>query len=166
MSRPVIEHLRGGVLSLSGPDLEALLRAVLARNVRFRFRARGSSMHPFIRNGDRVTVSPATDTYLQPGDVVAFIDNGAGRLVVHRIVAASRESFLIQGDNNPAPDGWIPSVNVLGRVTLVEGDGKHGPTGLGPERHLIAWLVRKNLLRGFVHYGGRFLRPFLKGYAE
>ena len=87
-------------------------------------------------------------------------------MVVHRIVAASRGIFLIQGDNNPAPDGWIPLTNVLGRVTLVEREGKRGPTGLGPERHLIAWLVRKNLLRAVVYHGGRFLRPFLKGYAE
>lgn len=160
-----MERLRDGVLSLSGPDLEALLRAVLARNVPFRFRARGSSMYPFIRDGDRVTVSPVTDACFQPGDVVAFVDNGGGRLVVHRIIAASSGVFLMQGDNNPAPDGWIPLANVLGRVTLVEGGGRRGLTGLGPERHLIAWLVRKNLLRAFVHYGGRLLRPFLKGYA-
>ena len=165
MSRPAIERLRDGVLSLSGPDLEALLRAVLARNVPFRFRARGSSMHPFIRDGDRVTVSPATDANFHLGDVVACVDNGAGRLIVHRITAASRGVYLIQGDNNPAPDGWISRTHVLGRVTLVEREGKPGPTGLGWERYLIAWLVRKNLLRAVVHHGGRFLRPFFRGYA-
>jgi signal peptidase len=142
-----------------------LLRAVLARNVPFRFRARGSSMYPFIRDGDRVTVFPIAGAGFQPGDVVAFVENGAGRLVVHRIIADSSGVFLMQGDNNPAPDGWVPLANVLGRVTLVERGGRRGLTGLGPERHLIAWLVRKNLLRALVQNGGRLLRPFLKGYA-
>jgi signal peptidase I len=165
MFKPALERLRGGVLDLAGPDLEVLLRAVLARNVPFRFRARGSSMHPFIRDGDQVTVSPVSGALFRPGDVVAFVDPAVGRLIVHRIIAVSRGEFLIQGDHNTDPDGWIPRENVLGRVTLTERDGKCIRIGLGPERELIAWLVRKNLLIGFVNQGRRFLRPFLKGYA-
>jgi signal peptidase I len=165
MFKPALGRVRGGVLDLSGPDLETLLRAVLARNVPFRFRARGSSMHPFIRDGDRVTVSPVGGGRFHPGDVVTFVDPAVGRLIVHRIIAVSHGDFLIQGDHNPSPDGWIPKENVLGRVTLAERDGKRTRIGLGPERKLIAWLVRRNLLIGFVNQGRRILRPFLKGYA-
>src|SRR5512142_2476662 len=98
MFKPALEQVRGGVLDLAGPDLEALLRAVLARNVPFRFRARGSSMHPFLRDGDQVTVSPATGALFHSGDVVAFVDPAVGRLIVHRIIAVSRGEFLMQGD--------------------------------------------------------------------
>ena len=46
------------VLSLSGPALLALARDVLDRGVRVRFRAPGSSMSPFIRHRDVLTLAP------------------------------------------------------------------------------------------------------------
>jgi hypothetical protein len=53
MSRP-----GGSELFLTGPVFIELLHATLAKGVPFPFRARGSSMHPFIKDGDVITVSP------------------------------------------------------------------------------------------------------------
>jgi hypothetical protein len=54
---PVRAALRP-VLSLSGAALLALARDVLARGAQVRFRARGSSMSPFIRDRDILTLAP------------------------------------------------------------------------------------------------------------
>ena len=48
----------GSDLPLSGAAMLGLLEGVLSRGVPFRFRAGGSSMAPFIRDGDVISVSP------------------------------------------------------------------------------------------------------------
>lgn len=127
-------------MPLSGAALLELMRAVLGRNVPFRFRARGSSMHPFVRDGDVVTVEPASSARMRPGDIAAFTDPDTGRLTVHRVATIRGGSFLMKGDNVEFIDGEIPRSSVLGRVARVERNGQRVWLGVGPERGLIAWL--------------------------
>lgn len=123
------------------------MKTVLAREVPFRFRAKGWSMTPFIRDGDVITIAPFNKKNPGLGDVVAFTRPETGNLVVHRIVAKQHDHALIVGDSIPDnPDGVIPLKNLLGRVTSIRRDQKHIWLGLGPERILIAWLSRANLL--------------------
>ena len=138
---------RAQELPLSGQALVELMRAVLARGVPFRFCARGWSMAPFIRDGDVITVSPFRHAQPGAGEVVAFVRPGAGKLVVHRVVARRGTASFIQGDSAPDHmDGIIPPENLLGRVTRIERNGHDVWLGLGPERYLIAWLSRTRLL--------------------
>ena len=88
-----------------------------------RFRARGFSMHPSIRNLDVVTVSPLPSRRLRAGDVIAFRHSTNRSLVLHRIVRDEHDGFLVRGDNRPAPDGVVPAADVIGLVTLAERDG-------------------------------------------
>lgn len=133
-------------LPLSGSTLLELMRAVLQKGVPFRFRAKGWSMTPFIRNGDVVTVAPLDDKP-RIGEVVAFIHPQANVLIVHRIIGKNGTNFFIQGDSLAArTDGYIPYENLLGKVTSVERDGRVIKLGLGPERWLIALLSRIRLL--------------------
>jgi signal peptidase len=80
---------------------------------------RGDSMLPAYETGDLVIVRAATSYAV--GDVVAYRvpegELGAGRLVLHRIVGGDGTAgFVMQGDNNPAPDPWTPrSGDVAGR---------------------------------------------------
>jgi signal peptidase I len=122
------------------------MRAVLSRGVPFRFRARGGSMHPFVRDGDVVTVQPLGKSRIGAGDIVAFTHPGAGRLVVHRVAAGTGRGLLMKGDNAEYADGIVPLENVLGRVSRVERDGRRIRLGVGPERALIAWLSRSDRL--------------------
>ncbi len=133
-------------LPLSGPDLKGLLSAVLAKGAAFRFRAKGASMAPFIRDGDVVTVSPVPGTNLRPGDVAAFTNPQTDRLVIHRIVGTADGSFLIKGDSVREGDVLVPACQVHGRVTRVERKGRNLRLGLGSERILIAFLSRTGLL--------------------
>jgi len=83
---------------------------------------RGDSMLPTYANGDLLLVEKATA--YGAGEPVAYRvpagEIGAGHLVVHRIVAGdATNGFVVQGDNNPAPDPWAPRTgDIAGRVHL------------------------------------------------
>jgi hypothetical protein len=135
----------GGELSLSSESLTEILKAVLERGAPFRFKAKGSSMYPFINDGDVVTLS-RLQSPPGLGDVIAFRHLGTGKLAVHRVVGIRGSSYLIKGDNVAETDGLIPGENVLGRVIRSERIGREVPLGLGQERQLIAVLSRNGLL--------------------
>jgi hypothetical protein len=137
------------VQSLSGEALSALLGDVLARGVPFRFEARGYSMLPFIHDGDVVTVSPLRGRRVRYGEVVAYSGPGRG-LIVHRIVARRAGRYAIRADNSPGAHDVVAASALFGVVTLVERHGRRVRLGLGPERALVAGLVRLGLLQPLV----------------
>jgi len=137
----------GDELPLSGSALRALLQAVLERGVPFRFRAKGFSMSPFIKDGDVITVSPLAGVKPRLGDVVAFQRNESETLVVHRVVGWHGDIIAIQGDFLPEADDFVPLASVLGRVEHVERNGRQVRLGLGPERTVIALLTRSGVFR-------------------
>lgn len=55
---------------------------------------RGSSMYPYLRDGDTIEIEK-TDQFRR-GDIVVFEMNGA--LVAHRIIEISADSILAKGD--------------------------------------------------------------------
>ena len=81
---------------------------------------RGVSMNPTYRTGDLV-VTRSQGSYGR-GDIVAYRvpkgDVGEGIVVIHRIIGGSaRDGYLVQGDNNEAPDGWLPkNADVMGKA--------------------------------------------------
>ena len=104
-------------------------------------------MTPFIQDGDLITVHPIQESLPDIGEVVAFTRPGTGKLVVHRIIRKLTGAVLIRGDGVlTGSDGIIPMGNLLGRVTRIERNNKAVWLGLGPERYLIAWLARINML--------------------
>lgn len=134
-------------LRVPGTVFMDFMRAVLEKGKPFRFRARGPSMTPFIRDGDTLTIAPLGGCPPRLGEVVAFshlADKGES-LVVHRVVGRQPKGFVIQGDGNGCTPEIIPSGSILGRVVKVERNGHCIRLGLGLERRLIAWLSRTNL---------------------
>lgn len=164
-SKPSLLRRKGDELSFSGPAFAELARAVLDRGVSFRFKAKGISMHPFIRHGDVITIFPISGSLPRYGDVVACVRPRAYTLVVHRVVGKHEGAFLIKGDNIAYPDGLIPMSNILGRVTKVERDGKEICLGLGPERFLIAFLTRRGLLPPLLVHILKLIRPIARKRA-
>jgi hypothetical protein len=162
LPKPGLYTVSGGVLSLSGPALKEFLQAVLAHGAAFRFRARGFSMHPFIRDGDIIMVSPYHGEVLHPGEVVACCHPMTGRLVVHRLVKTMVSGFLLRGDNCPAADGFLCAAGILGRVTRVERNGRLLRLGLGLEGRLLAFLSRHHLLQPLLQRMPSWLLPFLR----
>jgi signal peptidase len=84
---------------------------------------RGDSMLPAIHSGDLVVLQAGSD--YRPGDAIGYRvpdgEVGEGQVVVHRIVAGNgRSGFTMEGDNNPAPDPWLPhGGDVAGRIWLL-----------------------------------------------
>lgn len=144
---PNLFTINAGEYPISGPLLLELLQAVISKGVPFRFKARGGSMTPFIRNGDVITISPYSRSDLYIGSIVAFKRPTTEKLVVHRIVAKQDEFVYIIGDGivNQA-DGWISLENMIGLLTRIERNGRRVWLGLGLERYLIAYLSRKGWL--------------------
>jgi len=157
--KPCLYSVPGGVLALSGPALQEFLRAVLAKGVPFRFKARGFSMHPFIQDEDVVTVLPMEGKQPRMGEVAAFFHPHTRKLVVHRILARRDGGYLLRGDNTPESDGLIPSEGLLGRVARVERNGQRVRVGQGMARILIAFLSRHDLLQPIIFRVWKVLRP-------
>jgi hypothetical protein len=148
-------------LSLTSPLLAEILSGVLARGLPFRFRAAGSSMVPFIRDGDVLTLLPLPARGPQPGDVVAFCFPGQ-HLAVHRVIRATAPGYLLKGDNYPPgqTDGIVPREDILGRVSRVERNGRSISFGAGPERRLIALFSCIGLLFPMLHLLSLLLTRF------
>ena len=146
-------------LSLTGPVFIELLQATLAKGVPFRFRAGGSSMHPFIKDGDLITVSPLGADSPGLGDVVAFVQRESEKLVVHRMIGSKVNSYFMKGDDTTGGDSPVPTANLLGLVTRVERGRKRVFIGLDPERVLIALLTRYGLAVPLVRVTAKLLRP-------
>jgi signal peptidase I len=160
--KPALFFKNGGELKLSGLDLTKLLQAVLHKGAPFRFRAKGFSMSPFIKDDDIITVSPLMDGSIRFGDVVAFIRPEMIKLVIHRVIGKEGEYFHIKGDNIPDTDELIPVTNIMGRVTRVERNGKVISFGLGPERYMIAFLTKRGSLFPLLYPIWRMVRPIVR----
>ncbi len=146
-------------LNISSSDLTGILSDVLKRGSSVRFRAKGYSMSPIIKNSDVITVSPCPPAKLRAGDIAAFTRNSSDRLVVHRIVGIRGELFLMKGDNAADFDGFIPGSQILGQVTRIERDGRDLRLGLGLGRKVIALLSRFRLLPSIAVSVRMLLRP-------
>jgi hypothetical protein len=106
--------------------VDEMARELLARGLPVTFVARGASMWPFVRDGDRLTVAPLAGAP-RLGDVVLVGGEGFG--VVHRVVRVAGGRVLTKGDALPRSDGWAPLGRVLGRVVAVERRGRPVPQG-------------------------------------
>ena len=143
---------------LAGPVLIEVLKTTLARGVPLTLRAKGSSMHPFIKDGDLITVSPLKAHSPGLGDVVAFVQREAEKLVIHRMIRIKADAHFMKGDATTGVDSPVPRANVLGLVTRIQRDHKRVLIGLGPEKFIIAMLARKGLVNPLVRIGARLLR--------
>jgi signal peptidase I len=109
---------------------------------------RGTSMLPTLHTGDLV-IAEAQSSY-QVGEVVVYQvprgQPGAGDDLIHRIVGGSAAAgYVLQGDNNAAPDPWtVPAADIRGKEALhVSGTGGwllvlHSPLFLGVIGALVA----------------------------
>ena len=114
-------------LGVNRADFQAVVAEILNSNNLLRFRARGASMYPFIRDGDVIEVQPIDASAVRCGDVV-LCQWPNGRVVAHRVIQVCQkkgeEMLLIQGDAVTCPDGFISGEQVLGRVVAIERRGK------------------------------------------
>ena len=160
--KPTLFVKQGAELPFSTSVLSELLRSVLDKGVGFRFRAKGFSMSPFIKDGDVITVSALSGASPRLGDVVAFIHPEAGRLVIHRVVGKWGDSYSIKGDGIRKTDGLVPKAKILGSVTKVERNGKEVFLGLGPESFLVSLLTYRAYITSLLRPVWRLIRLVMR----
>ncbi len=111
------------ILNLNTPDFRSLAGQILGDGHHLRFMASGTSMHPFIQDGDILEVTPPPYQPYLPGDIVLVAPEGE-KLLVHRVVKTRQQAggyyYLIKGDHCPLPDGWFRQDNILGWVETLE----------------------------------------------
>jgi hypothetical protein len=106
-------------------DFAALGLDLLHRGKAIRFRASGSSMEPFILDGDLLVVHPLASR-VRRGDVLLYQSSG-GKVLAHRVVRRARDGarLLARGDAvRWQNEDWIDVGSVLGRVVSLERDGR------------------------------------------
>lgn len=157
--KPSLRASPGGELPLSGESLAGLMRAVLDKGKPFRFEARGTSMYPFIRDGDVATVAPLAGEDPKPGDVAAFVQPGTSGVRVHRIVKVDAGRYFLKGDNALDADGVLARDAILGLVVRLERGGRDRPVG---PRFRTAAIARLSRTFWFTRLSRRVRRLFAR----
>lgn len=139
-------------LSSLGCRPEPILQDLLAEGLSVEVPVTGTSMSPFIRSGDTITLAPIGRHVSRRGDIVGF-PRPDGRLVVHRVIALRDGRVLTRGDAATDEDGWIDAQAITCRVEGIERRSRRLSLGLGIERTIVAALSRAGLLVSL-------LRPF------
>lgn len=107
--------LAGASLALLAAAWLSAAPASLGGSVRY-LTTTGDSMEPTLSDGDLVLVRPASN--YRPGDIIAYRHAELG-IVLHRLIRISDEGYVVQGDNNAAPDDYIRSSDqILGSVWI------------------------------------------------
>ena len=129
-------------LNIASAEFESLARVVLSTGGTLKFCARGSSMRPWIRSGDKLEAYPVSPGAIRRGDVL--LGSIHGRLVVHRVIKIRKPKdggleFLLRGDALAAADGWIKADQVLGKVSAVHRSILVGSIRKGADCFLLWW---------------------------
>ena len=96
----------------------ACVEAELAEGRPVRFRLKGNSMFPLLRNGkDVVVLEKCSFESLKPMDVVLF--RYRGKHVLHRIIRREGECLLIQGDGSIVAKEECKVDDVVGKVVQI-----------------------------------------------
>lgn len=115
------------ILNLKGADFTLITQEVLGREKILRFKAKGESMHPFIRDGDILEITPANGEEVRAGEVI-FYRVGEKRMVAHRVTERITENgrlvFVTKGDSNVAGEERVYPEKIMGRVRTIERKGR------------------------------------------
>ncbi len=99
-----------------------IIEETLAETGSVRFRVKGCSMQPLLRNErDEVTVERIGGRTLKRGDIVLF--KYCGRHILHRILRTEDSSFILRGDNALNHE-TCTRADVLGIVTKIHRSSK------------------------------------------
>lgn len=105
------------VLVAKGQELQAADVAAAQTSGAQAFIGAGDSMQPIYASGTAIVVTPCDYTQLRPGLSVVYV-NSDGRGVAHALVEATRDGWVVQGVNNPAPDSdLVTARNLVGVIT-------------------------------------------------
>ena len=129
------------------------------------------SMSPFICDGDAVIIKPySSQRDIETGDIAAYINPQAGRLIIHRIIKKFNGRYLLKGDNICLCDGYCDKKDIHGYVKQITISPKstHGLEKpirtlflfLNKFKNIIAFLSRCKLLTFVCRIANKSIHSF------
>jgi len=109
------------------------------------FRVEGTSMRPFLRPLDEVSVEPLRAGRVRLLDLVVFAHEGG--LAAHRVVGLRGDCAILKGDGTRGAGRLVPLRHVLGRVASRRRLGRELRAGSLRWRAEELWSVACSLLR-------------------
>ena len=113
-----------------------------------RFYAKGWSMYPTIKDGERITVEPVVPSQVKRRDILLH-HNGRG-VIAHRVVRIGRKKtllnpqnsvlgtfFILRGDASSTCDEPVEADQALGKVVSVERNGVSLTSMAGNQEYCI-----------------------------
>lgn len=115
------------------------IKEVLESGGEFRIYPSGTSMLPILREGaDSVSVSKPAQ-FLKAGDI-AFYQRENGAYILHRVIKAENDTYVMCGDNQITLENGISHKNIVGIVTKIyRSDKLFNTKGFGYKFYLILW---------------------------
>lgn len=109
------------MIVLPGRELMPVIRAALERGQGVRLTANGSSMLPFIYDGETVELVPPRSSLMR-GDIV-LAQSAEDQYVLHRVVQIKGDMVFLRGDAQKHREGPLPRQAVFGRAITVSRNG-------------------------------------------
>ena len=108
--------------TLSNDIFFAQVESEIAAGRSVRFKVKGHSMYPLLRNGkDEVTLSPL-EKVPAVNDIVLF--RYRGKHILHRIISIEGDTYTIQGDGIYLSCEFCTREEIIGVVTHIHKNGK------------------------------------------
>ncbi|MCX7944338.1 MAG: signal peptidase I [Deltaproteobacteria bacterium] len=127
------------------------IKDAIERYGRFKFSVKGSSMFPFIIDGDEVIIERVLPEDIRVGDIIMYIRDT--QMIVHRITniyttSTGRRLFILRGDNLPYEDKPVWEEEIGGKATkVIRGDKEFTAASFHP---IVISAVRYVLNKGRV----------------
>ena len=113
--------------TLSNDIFFAQVESEIAAGRSVRFKVKGNSMYPLLRNGiDEVTLSPICK---EPAKMDIVLFKYRGKHILHRIIDIKDGVYIIQGDGIYSSYETCVREDIIGVVTAIH---KHNSTTLDP----------------------------------
>ena len=156
-------------LLVGHPQFATISTEILARGEAVKFKAYGSSMRPFIRDGDILTVRPMEQGHWTVGQIV-FYQSKDHKLLAHRIIGKTFTDGIwrlsVRGDAMNAIQEEISEDQVLGEVFHRQRNGKSVQVDRGWWKIAgVAWVVATRFLRRGRNLASRLKNVIRNSYS-
>lgn len=110
-------------MNIEASELIALKKDILKQSHILRFRVKGKSMHPFIKDGSIIRAKSIDAYRINRADIILY-QNSQNELVVHRVIKKQTNNgkfyFLARGDSSWQADEPVYPEKILGKVVIIE----------------------------------------------
>jgi len=134
---------------------------ILKRGNYLRFRVRGESMSPFLRDGQVVIVKRFDPSEVRAGDII-FCRCPPSRIVIHRLIKKTSENgrtvFITKADASFHFDLPVYPENILGKIVTIEKGGRYIKLDAPLAKLRAAYYVKSFLIKRRLGLVARKLR--------